>query len=134
MQLPWDFVVIGVPASSQGSSRRRASWKATVAAAARAAWPMEEPPLACDLQIQITFFHEDAPLDVDNMLKPIQDALIGIVYDDDKQITDTHGGRRNLNSAFRVRGVSPALASGFVGGEPFVHVRLSLPPNSEELP
>ena len=30
-------------------------------------------------------------LDVDNMLKPILDAMIGVVYQDDKQLTDLHG-------------------------------------------
>jgi hypothetical protein len=46
------------------------------------------------LQIQITCFHDSAtPLDADNMLKPIQDALIGIVYDDDRTPAARSGAR-----------------------------------------
>ncbi len=78
--LPWDMVVLGIPASMQTKSRsRKERWKAEVAAAAVSAWPESEPPLTQPLKITITFFHIDAPLDADNMLKPIQDALIGIV-------------------------------------------------------
>jgi Holliday junction resolvase RusA-like endonuclease len=90
--LPWDFIVLGIPASVQSKSPTRVRWKAAVAAAARAAWPSGDQPLPCKLQIHVTCYHDSAPpLDVDNMLKPIQDALISIVYVDDNQLTDTHG-------------------------------------------
>ena len=97
--LPWDFIVLGVPASVQSKSPTRLRWKAVVASAARAAWPIGDPPLQDKLQIHITCYHDSAPpLDVDNMLKPIQDALIGIVYLDDDQLTDTHGYLRDVNA------------------------------------
>ncbi|MDX2760419.1 RusA family crossover junction endodeoxyribonuclease [Streptomyces europaeiscabiei] len=132
--LPWDVVVLGVPASVQGSSSRRRRWKSDVAAAARGAWPSSEPPLTGRLQARITFFHVDAPLDTDNMLKPIQDALIGIVYDDDKQVIDVHGSVRDVQGAFRVFNLTEALAKGFMSGGPFVHIRIEEPPDEQELP
>ena len=133
--LPWDFVTLGVPASVQTkSSHRKQQWKADVAAAATAVWPAGEPPLSERVQIHVTFFYDSAPLDVDNMLKPIQDALIGIVYDDDNQLTDTHGHVRDINKPYRIRGMSPALAAGFSSDGPFVHVRIERPSAEEELP
>jgi len=132
--LPWDVAVLGIPASVQGSSARRQQWKAAVSTAALAAWPSGDPPLARPVQFKVTYFHQGAPLDVDNMIKPIQDALIGIVYDDDKWIVDTHGSKRDLTGLYRLVGMTPALAHGFTSKGPFVHVRIDEPPNMQELP
>lgn len=134
-ELPWDMVVLGVPASVQAkSSSRKHRWKAEVSSAARAAWPVSDPPLTQQLQAKVTFFHVDAPLDADNMLKPIQDSLIGIVYDDDKQVVDVHGSVRDVQGAFRVFGMTEALAEGFMSGGPFVHIRIEEAPDQQELP
>lgn len=105
-----------------------------MASAARAAWPSSDPPLTGRLQVNITYFHVDAPLDTDNMLKPIQDALIGIVYDDDKQVVDVHGAVRDVTAPFRVFGLTAAQAKGFMSGGPFVHIRIGDPPDEQELP
>ncbi|HEX9822196.1 MAG TPA: RusA family crossover junction endodeoxyribonuclease [Methylomirabilota bacterium] len=36
----------------------------------------------------LPYLYDEAALDADNILEPIQDALIGIVLDDDSVITD----------------------------------------------
>ena len=84
--------------------------------------------------VKITFFHNEAPLDVDNMIKPIQDALIGIVYDDDKRVHDVTSSVRDLAGAFHLSGLTAALAEGFLSQGPFVHIRVEEPPNTEVLP
>ncbi|MEU1588468.1 MULTISPECIES: RusA family crossover junction endodeoxyribonuclease [Micromonospora] len=133
--LPWDFVVLGVPVSVQAKSTSRTRWKAAVSAAARAAWPAGGEPLRGRLQIHVTCYHDSAPpLDVDNMLKPIQDALIGIVYVDDGQLVDCHGHLRDVNAQYGVRGMTPAQAHGFVSDGPFVHVRIEPAPELGRLP
>lgn len=133
--LPWDFVVAGVPVSVQSKNgRRKSQWKAAVAAEASAAWPVGLDPLTQKLQIHITYFHDDAPLDVDNQLKLIQDALCGIVYVDDNQLVDVHGHLRDINASYRPRGITLAQGRGFSFDGPFVHVRVEAPGDSEELP
>ena len=132
--LPWDVCVLGVPASLQGSSSRRHRWKTEVATAARAAWPGADPPLVRPLRVKITYFHNAAPLDVDNMIKPIQDALIGIVYDDDKRVHDVSGSLRDLSGSFQLDRLTEALATGFLSKGPFVHIHIEEPPNMEVLP
>ena len=132
--LPWDCVVLGIPKSVQAKSSSIARWKTAVQAAAVAAWPDDYAPLECEVQIHVTYYHDGAPLDVDNMLKPIQDALCGVVYQDDKQLTDTHGHLRDINGHYRVRGMTPAQAHGFTSGGPFVHIRIELPSAPGELP
>jgi crossover junction endodeoxyribonuclease RusA len=133
--LPWDFTVVGTPASVQASGPTRARWKREVAAAARACWPPGEPPLTDKLHIRITHYHDSAaPLDVDNMIKPIQDALIGIAYVDDRQLTGTAAFLMDLNAPYWVRGMTPEQARGFVSNEPFVHVRIEVPQSDARLP
>lgn len=132
--LPWEFAVAGVPASLQASSPRRAQWKAQVRSAALARWPQSEPPLALEVQLRLTYFHDSAPLDMDNMIKPIQDALNGLVYVDDRQVATVISSRRNLDGAFRLSRLSPALAEGFLWQSPFVHIRVESRPDPQELP
>ena len=83
-------------------------WKEQVRTAAQAAWSVDDSPIDHKVQIHITYYHDSAQLDVDNMLKPIQDALCGLVYEDDRQLTDTHGHLRDLNDPYRVRGITAA--------------------------
>lgn len=132
--LPWDCVVLGIPKSVQASRASIRRWKADVRAAAGNAWPAGSPPLVCEIQIHVTYYHDGAPLDVDNMLKPIQDALCGVIYEDDKQLTDTHGHLRDVNASYKVRGMTMAQASGFASNGPFVHIRIETPSLPEELP
>ena len=87
----------------QASKTSKQRWKDQVRTAAVTAWPDGEPPLDYEVQIHVTYYHDSAPLDVDNMLKLILDALNGVVYVDDKQLTDTHGHLRDLNGHYRVR-------------------------------
>jgi crossover junction endodeoxyribonuclease RusA len=134
-RLPWECVILGIPVSVNTRNRlTKQRWRDAVQAAARAEWPDDEVPLACELTIHITYYHERAPLDVDNMMKPIQDALNGIVYVDDKQLKERHSYLRNLNGAFRVRGLSRAQADGFMAGVPFIHIRVEDSPPTVELP
>jgi hypothetical protein len=79
--LPWDCVVLGIPKSVQAKGASIQRWKAEVRAAAMAAWTDGSQPLACEVQIHVTYYHDGTPLDVDNMLKPIQDAQCGVVYE-----------------------------------------------------
>lgn len=68
------------------------------------------------------------------MIKPTQDALNGIVFLDDHQVSDVHASLRDLNRSYIVRGLSPALAQGFMSDKPFVHIRVQDSPDPRELP
>lgn len=67
------------------------------------------------------------------MGKPIQDALIGLVYVDDRLITDTQIRKTDLNGSFKVRGMSRILAEGFCSGNEFLHIKVEDAPNHQEL-
>ncbi len=69
--------------------------------------------------LTITYFYEETTMDVDNIPKPISDALKGLVYVDDSQVNDVLCQRRDLMAGLRVVAPSAVLAEGFIGGTSF---------------
>jgi crossover junction endodeoxyribonuclease RusA len=65
------------------------------------------------------------------MLKPIQDALIGLVYEDDRQLTDASVRKTNIDGLFYIRGASIVLLEAFSRGNEFLHVRIETAPGHE---
>lgn len=104
--LPFEFVVAGPPVSAQARDRRRlAAWKRTVRSAAVASWPKRRRPVEDAVRLTVVYYHDGVTirLDNDNLVKPIQDALNGIAYADDRLITDTRLRKTCLDGAFRSR-------------------------------
>lgn len=133
--LPFEFIVTGPPTSYQTRyAKRLQAWKQTVRMAALHRWPKDIPPLKNRLKLTVCYYHDgvSVTIDNDNMVKPIQDALIGLVYEDDRQLTDIQVRKTDINGKFYVRGMSPILAEGFINTEEFVFVRVELAPSHEE--
>jgi len=80
--------------------------------------------VAENLRVTVTYYHEglETRIDNDNLLKPIQDALIGVVYIDDRQITDTMVRETAIDGSFHVRGASWVLLEAFHRGNEFLHI------------
>ena len=132
--IPFDFIVEGPPVSQQTRNRPRLqAWKQIVRHAAQQYWSAGDPPSVEQLSIIVTNFYETAAPDVDNIVKPIQDALIGLVYVDDDQITDCNTRKRKIDGAFKVKGLSRALADGFVQYNDFVHVKVVFAGDFEQI-
>src|SRR6202035_3651118 len=103
--LPYEFWVPGPPISHQSHNRHRlAAWRRSVRGAALANWPPNEPPENQPIEITVAYYHDGARVDLDgdNLVKPIQDALIGSLYADDGLIVDTHIHRKPLDGSFKV--------------------------------
>ena len=97
------------------------AWVQQVESAARRQWLLD-PPYTGEVTVAITYFFDAAPLDVDNIPKPILDALKGLVYADDAQVTDLLCRKRNLNRDPRVPDASIALVTRLSHPGQFVHV------------
>jgi crossover junction endodeoxyribonuclease RusA len=83
-----EFTVDGPPVSHQTKDKANLNaWKGIIRAEAAKAWA-GAPPLTVKLKCTIYNFHEGEhpSLDDDNMVKPIRDAMNGIIYEDDLQI------------------------------------------------
>ena len=95
--LPFEFVIDGPPVSQQARRRARLrEWISKVANEAKSHWPEDAFPVADPVMVKITYFYEDTPVDVDNISKPILDALKGMVFKDDSQVTDLLCRKRSL--------------------------------------
>src|SRR5436853_6713186 len=119
--LPFEFTVPGPPVSHQSDNKvRLAEWRKRVTTAAARDWIAL--PLTRSLRIAVTYYHEgdSVRIDGDNMLKPIQDALIGLIYTDDKLITDAQTRKSPIDEPIRARGASRVLLEAFAIGQPFV--------------
>lgn len=125
--LPFEFVVFDTP-RSQGSSnaQRGGAWQTQVANAAAARWGTQ-PPVVNTLAVSITFLYD--PLqpagqrpDIDNIAKPILDALEGLVYHDDAIISDVLCRKRSLDADPEIRNVSALLLNALDGTDDSVHV------------
>ena len=80
----------------------------------------------------ITYFYEDASLDVDNIPKPILDALNGLVYSDDTEVSDLLCRKRDLNGDLRIQNPSSILLATLRDSEQqFLHITVDSALNQE---
>lgn len=133
-----ELVVKGTPASSQSASRTKERWMDLVRGTARAAIREEDEIYAECRGILVYFYFDSTALDVDNLVKPVSDALCGIAYYDDHIVTEwvarkTDLGRTELLDPPPV--VADHLAEWLAARQPFVYVCVVDPgPNHAELP
>lgn len=127
--LPFEFIIDGPPVSQQARRRERVhEWIEDVKSVARRYWPAGELPVAGSVMLTITYFYDTESMDidkipdVDNIPKPIADALKELVYLDDKQVTDVLCRKRDLNRDFRVENPSALLAEGLDRRKQFLHI------------
>ena len=75
--------------------------------------------------VMITYFFDGASLDVDNIPKPILDAMKGLVFSDDSQVSDLLCRKRDLNSDLQIQSPSSILIAALRGSQQFVHVAVT---------
>lgn len=132
--LPFEFIIDGPPVSQQTRRRDRLrAWIAEVKQEAGKYCMKETPPTTTTVMLQIIYLYESVSVDVDNIIKPIQDALKGLIYVDDDQVTDVLIRKRDLNGSFRVENPSRTLAEGFSRGNEFLYIVVEKSPDQEAL-
>jgi Holliday junction resolvase RusA-like endonuclease len=132
--LPFEFTIQGPPVSNQTRNRARLQqWKQEVRAAAQERVENGTTAVADAVQITITYYYEGDSPDVDNIIKPIQDALNGLVFIDDAQVAETKSRKRPLNGSYQIKGASGVLLQGFSAGIGFLHVRVESNVHNEVL-
>lgn len=116
-----DFVVWGTPKSQNARARQR--WQARVQNAA----PPVSDLAAGPLRLRIDFFFDGSTnLDTDNIIKPIQDALETIVYDNDKTVVDVCARKIDIRRLPALVAAPPAVSEALA--EPasdFVFIRVA---------
>ncbi|WP_281248435.1 RusA family crossover junction endodeoxyribonuclease [Spirulina major] len=124
----------GPPVSQQTRRRERLrEWQGVVRQEAEKYWPPGQKVATRSMMLQITYFYDTGAIDVDNIIKPIQDAIIGLAYIDDDQVTDVLARKRNLSGNFKVKNMTVTLAEGFSRGNEFLHIIVADAPDQEVL-
>lgn len=122
----FEFLIPQRPVSLQTKKRANLqSWKAFVAAEAAKTWPVGAQPLSGDLRVTLVYLAANDAADVDNIIKPIQDALVGMVYEDDFDVCDVDCHRRFLSDPIDVTDLPPILQAGVAQANECVYVRVS---------
>ncbi|WP_434588777.1 RusA family crossover junction endodeoxyribonuclease [Pseudomonas sp. R4-83] len=123
--LPFEFTIKGPPVSHQTKNRQRLQdWKAEVRRAATELWEVGEDAVDVPVRFSTTYYYEGDTPDVDNIIKPLQDALNGLVYVDDAQCQETKSRKRPLNGSYQIKGASGVLLKAFSDGQEFLHIRV----------
>ncbi len=82
-------------------------------------------PVTGAVMVTITCFFDGAALDVDNMPKPILDALKGLVYSDDSQVSDLLCRKRDLNDDLLIQNPSPDLVEYLRDSKQVLHISVA---------
>lgn len=124
---PLEFIVPGTPVSLQ--TRRpeaRSGWRDHIRQASRAALP--EGHFAATVPLAVTLFYFPADRmqgDIDNIVKPVLDALCRHVYLDDRQVERVWVQKFEPDRMFAFRDPSPVLAEALGAPKPLLFVRVT---------
>jgi crossover junction endodeoxyribonuclease RusA len=131
---PFEFLIRSRPVSQQTRRRERLhEWEEFVRREASRYWTLAHMPADSPVCITLVYLYDEVALDVDNVIKPIQDALVGLAFPDDSLITDAIIRRRQLRGRFDLSGVPSVLIEGFEYGGEFVYVHVGDAPPQERL-
>ncbi|MGB3138276.1 MAG: RusA family crossover junction endodeoxyribonuclease [Nodosilinea sp.] len=123
----------GPPVSQQVRRRDRLrDWQTTVRQEAGKYWHLRQQPTSGLVMLQIIYFY-NINMDVDNIAKPIQDALIGLVYIDNRQVIDILVSKRNLFGNLKMNDGSAILTEGFTRENDFLYIAVASA-SEEEIP
>lgn len=133
LSFPIEFIVHGTAVSLQAKrAESRNEWKARVKAASTAVIP--QPHFASQEPIGITLYYlPDEPMsgDIDNIVKPILDALSAHIYVDDQQVERLVVQKFEPGIPFEVENPTEMVAAAVSGPRPALYVRLSNRPRGE---
>ena len=123
----FEFLIPRRPLSVQAKPKKLQAWKLFVRSEAAKNWIGS--PLESDVRLTLVYLCDESPPDIDNIIKPIQDALIGVVFGDDSQIADVDSHRRFLDQSFDLTRLPVILLAGIATRQECVYVRIgkSLP-------
>jgi hypothetical protein len=124
---PVEFLVAETPVSLQTKRRQSLDqWKGRIVAASRAVLP--EAHFASNAAISATLFYfpeTEMAGDIDNIVKPILDALGRHIYVDDRQVHRVLVQKFEPGSIFPFRAPSPTLETALLREKPVLYIRLS---------
>lgn len=122
----FEFIIEGPAVSLKAkktNARRYQKWIKTVRAAAQGQWPSHRRPTTNQtITVSITNYYTLSPPDVDNIIKPILDALQTVVYVNDQQVYKVISEKFDLANVKRIENPSPLLAAALEKYTELLHI------------
>lgn len=133
IEFPVEFLVHGTPVSLQAKrAESRAEWKARVKDASKIALP--DTHFVSEERMAVTLYYlPDQPMqgDIDNIVKPILDALCSHIYIDDAQVERVVVQKFEPGNALEFRMPTELMIKAMEGNKPVVYIRVSNKPLEE---
>ncbi|WP_459556619.1 RusA family crossover junction endodeoxyribonuclease [Lacunimicrobium album] len=128
----FEFIIPRRPVSLQTRNRNNLQiWKQFVLSEAQRSW--SGPTVTNDpVQVTLVYLCDQNPVDIDNIIKPIQDALVNLVYSDDILVSDVDSHRRPYSGIVDITELPPILIQAFHAQSECVYVRIRTPPKPLE--
>jgi len=121
----FEFIIPRRPVSLQtGNKKNLQAWKNFVFAEAAKTW-IGTVNTEMEMQLTLVYLYDNYPVDIDNIIKPIQDALQNLIYKDDTLVTDVDAHRRPLKGTTDMTHLPLLLFNAIVSGNECVYVRIS---------
>jgi hypothetical protein len=127
----FEFLIPRGPVSNQTRNKiNRREWIRLVNEEAQKVWTGSSPIKDANLQLTLIYlcrgnYGDRNLLDTDNIIKPIQDALNKLVYEDDKLVSDVESHRRFLSEPIDMTNLPLLLRKGVIIGKECVYVKVS---------
>ncbi len=125
------FIIEGIPKSWR--SKSCGTWMNQIRGVAAGEWG-DQKLISHEVSVVLVYFYRDGGLDVDNMTKPILDALTDSVVVDDSQVTQILARKTELVSGQRIVNASPDVAAAIELGKDFTYVCVAPAPDHGVMP
>jgi Holliday junction resolvase RusA-like endonuclease len=120
-----EFVVPKRPVSIQAKNPKTLQeWKDFVYGRALSA-RRGAPRVGIRYKFTLVHLSEEDPPDINNVIKPVEDALNGLAYPDDKHVVDVTGHRRPISEGIDVTHLPVLLRDAVFLGAECIYVRVS---------
>jgi hypothetical protein len=134
-----EFIVAGAPRSSNANPRSRRRWRERVARAARERLQEEGELANADVAVLIIYFYQgETTLEVDNIAKSLLDGLKGVLFRDDRQVSELLVRKSRLSAGLSLTGASLYLLDAIERMSQecsdFVYVRADPAPDHGRIP
>lgn len=121
----FEYLIKKRPASVQSDGKT--AWKEKLAKSFQQKW-RSKSLITYPVRFSIVYLcDKNCKTDVDNIIKPIQDALNKVVIQDDFQIIDVDAHRRLFSEPIDATKLPELLRQGLLRSDECVYVQLSLP-------
>ncbi|MCW1840414.1 RusA family crossover junction endodeoxyribonuclease [Prosthecomicrobium hirschii] len=125
ISFPFEFVVLGVPVSLQNKGRSKEEWIQKIRNSIRQLTPEAHWLYMDSIFVEILYFPRAVMQgDVDNIVKPILDAMATVVFSDDRQVERVIVQKFEPHRQLEFDDPSVALARAVDADEPTLYVRV----------